>query len=160
LKVNDAIWGMLLLLLAAALLVHVQSFPTIPGQNYGPALLPGMVGAGLGVCGMLLVIKGLAIRRKGEHLHWIRFEAWTRMPRRVLAFVIAIGVNVFYILTVDFLGFIPAGTIYLAALFAVLSVRLRTAVPLALAVTLAIHYAFYKLLRVPLAWGLLQGVAW
>jgi putative tricarboxylic transport membrane protein len=82
------------------------------------------------------------------------------MPRRVLAFVIAIGVNVFYILTVDFLGFIPVGTIYLAALFAVLGVRLRTAVPLALVVTLAIHYAFYKLLRVPLAWGLLQGVAW
>ena len=27
-------------------------------------------------------------------------------------------------------------------------------------VTLIIHYVFYKLLRVPLPWGLLQGVAW
>jgi putative tricarboxylic transport membrane protein len=25
---------------------------------------------------------------------------------------------------------------------------------------LAIHYAFYKLLRVPLPWGVLQGIAW
>jgi putative tricarboxylic transport membrane protein len=33
-------------------------------------------------------------------------------------------------------------------------------VPLAVVVTLIIHYAFYKLLRVPLPWGLLQGVAW
>ena len=34
------------------------------------------------------------------------------------------------------------------------------AVPLALAVTLVIHYAFYKLLKVPLPWGVLQGIAW
>ncbi len=159
-KVNDAVWGALLLLLAAALLVHIQSFPTIPGQKYGPALLPGVVGVGLAVCGLLLVIKGLAIRRAGEHLHWIRFEAWTRMPRRVLAFAIAVGVNVFYILSVGVLGFIPTATIYLAALFAVLGVRLRNALPLALAVALVIHYVFYKLLRVPLPWGLLQGIAW
>jgi len=33
-------------------------------------------------------------------------------------------------------------------------------VPLAVAMTLGIHYAFYKLLKVPLPWGLLQGVAW
>jgi putative tricarboxylic transport membrane protein len=25
---------------------------------------------------------------------------------------------------------------------------------------LVIHYAFYKLLRVPLPWGVLQGIAW
>jgi putative tricarboxylic transport membrane protein len=33
-------------------------------------------------------------------------------------------------------------------------------VPLAIVVTLLIHYVFYKLLRVPLPWGLLQKVAW
>jgi len=42
----------------------------------------------------------------------------------------------------------------------VLGVRLRNALPLALAVALVIHYVFYKLLRVPLPWGLLQGIAW
>jgi putative tricarboxylic transport membrane protein len=37
--------------------------------------------------------------------------------------------------------------------------RLRI-VPLALIVTFAIHYAFYTLLRVPLPWGVLEGIAW
>ena len=40
-KLNDAVWGALLLLLAATILVHVQSFGKIPGQQYGPAIFPG-----------------------------------------------------------------------------------------------------------------------
>jgi putative tricarboxylic transport membrane protein len=36
----------------------------------------------------------------------------------------------------------------------------RWIVPLAVVVTLAIHYAFYKLLRVPLPWGWLEPLGW
>ena len=64
-KINDAIWGAVLLLLAAVILVHVQSFPKIPGQQVGPALFPGLIAAGLGVCALLLVAKGLAARTAG-----------------------------------------------------------------------------------------------
>jgi putative tricarboxylic transport membrane protein len=78
----------------------------------------------------------------------------------VIAFVAVIGVNVFYILLVDRIGFIVTGVVYLATLFTVFGVRLRNVLPLALVVTLVIHYAFYKLLKVPLPWGLLQGFAW
>jgi putative tricarboxylic transport membrane protein len=159
-KVNDAIWGALLLLLAAALLVHIQSFPTIPGQKYGPALMPGLIGVGFAVCGALLVFKGLAARRGGENAHWVRFGAWTRVPGRLLALVVAIGVNVFYVVAVARLGFIVTATIYLAALFVVFGVRPRYVMPIALIVVLAIHYIFYKLLRVPLPWGVLQPIAW
>lgn len=159
-RVNDAVWGALLLLLAAALLVHVQSFPTIPGQKYGPALMPGFVGAGLGICGVLLILKGLAARRSGESVHWVLPAAWTRSPRHVLAFALTLAVNLFYIMAVDALGFVVTGTIYLGTLFAVFGVKRARIVPLALVITLAIHYAFYKLLRVPLPWGVLQGVAW
>jgi putative tricarboxylic transport membrane protein len=59
---------------------------------------------------------------------------------------------------VDALGFILTGVVYLATLFAVFGVRPRSVVPIALAVTLVIHYAFYKLLKVPLPWGLLERV--
>jgi putative tricarboxylic transport membrane protein len=159
-KLNDAIWGVLLLFLSAALLVHIQAFPKIPGQQYGAALMPGSIGVGLAVCGVLLIFKGAAIRREGEHLHWILFAEWTRMPRKVLAFILTIGVNVFYVLADTILGFILTGTIYLATLFWIFGVRLRNAVPIALVMTLLIHYAFYKLLRVPLPWGLLQGFTW
>jgi putative tricarboxylic transport membrane protein len=46
------------------------------------------------------------------------------------------------------------------ASFAVFRVRARLVVPLAIVVTLIIHYVFYKLLHVPLPWGLLQGHVW
>jgi putative tricarboxylic transport membrane protein len=42
----------------------------------------------------------------------------------------------------------------------VLRVRPSRALPIALMMTLMIHYCFYKLLKVPLPWGLLQPVAW
>ena len=161
-KLNDAVWGALFLLLGAVVLVHVQSFPKIPGQQVGPALFPGIVAAGLVVCGALLVLKGLAARRAagGADARWVAFAPWVRERHYMLAFLLTIGVNVFYILAVGRLGFILVGTIYLAVLFWIFGVQRKWIVPVAIVVTLGIHYAFYKLLKVPLPWGLLQGVAW
>ena len=153
-KVNDAVWGALFLLLSVVILLHVQSFPTIPGQKVGPALFPGVIAAGLGVCALLLIGRGILARAKGgESAPWLVAGEWMRSPRHLLAFALVIGVNIFYILLVDRLGFILTGTIYLAVLFAVFGVRLRNNLPLALVITLVIHYAFYKLLRVPLPRG-------
>ena len=42
-KFNDALSGFLLLLLALAVLFNISSFPTIPGQNIGPAAFPGLL---------------------------------------------------------------------------------------------------------------------
>jgi putative tricarboxylic transport membrane protein len=61
---------------------------------------------------------------------------------------------------VDRLGFIPTGIIYLAVLMAVFRVRLANSLVIAVVVTLVIHYAFYKLLKVPLPWGVLVKWAW
>ena len=160
-KLNDAVWGALFILLAVSLLVHVQSFPKIPGQNIGPALFPGIIAVGLAVCGALLIVKGLAVRAQGpHHARWLTFAPWVGSPRHVLAFFAVVAVNVFYIVLVDRLGFIPTAMIYLAVLFAVFGVSPRWNVPIALAVTLLIHFSFYKLLKVPLPWGLLSGIAW
>ena len=41
-----------------------------------------------------------------------------------------------------------------------LGVKPGRAVIIAVVSTLLIHYAFYKLLRVPLPWGVLNGIAW
>lgn len=160
-KLNDAVWGGLLLLLAAAVLVHVQSFGTIPGQKYGPAIFPGLVACGLATCAVLLIWNGLAARTDdGRREPWLTLALWTRSRRHVLAFALAVGVNVFYVVFVDRLGFIPTGVIYLAVLFAVFGVRPAWNLPLAILLTLSIHTAFYKLLKVPLPWGLLQGFVW
>lgn len=160
-KLNDAVWGALFILLSVALLVHIQRFPTIPGQNVGPALFPGIIAVGLAVCGALLIVKGLAVRAQGrKQARWLTLAPWVGSPRHVLAFFTVIAVNVFYILLVDKLGFIPTAAIYLAVLFAVFGVSPRWNPMLAIAITLIIHYSFYKLLKVPLPWGLLTGIAW
>src|SRR5438045_3806500 len=107
-KINDAIWGALLLLLSVAILIHIQSFPNIPGQKVGPSLFPGFIAVALGSCALILIVSALAARRRGtEEVAWIGAEPWMRSPRHMLAIALVIGVNVFYILLVDWLGFIP-----------------------------------------------------
>jgi putative tricarboxylic transport membrane protein len=159
-KLNDAVWGVLFVLLGAAVLVHVQSFPRIPGQNVGPGLFPGLVAAGLGICGVLLIVRGLGARRGAAGSAWTEAPAWMRSRRHLLALAVLIGVNVFYLLAVERLGFVLTAFLYLAALMWVLRVRMAVLLPTALIATLLIHLAFYRLLKVPLPWGLLQRWAW
>ena len=160
-KLNDAVWGALFALLGAAILWHVQGFPRIPGQNVGPGLFPGALAVAMLVCGTLLIASGLKARRgAGAASSWATVPQWLRSRRHVLAFAVLVAINVFYLLAVDRLGFLLTAFVYLAALMWVLRVRLAVALPVALVMALAIHYAFYKLLRVPLPWGALQGIAW
>src|SRR5206468_4699256 len=160
-KLNDALWGALVLLLSALIFFTIRTFPTIPGQRVGPALFPGVIAAALSICGVLLIIKGLATRRAGGDAgRWLALSGWLSSGGKVLAFIVVVAVNVFYIFAVDALGFILTGVIYLALVFWVFGVRARWNLPLAIVITLVIHYAFYKLLKVPLPWGLLQRFAW
>jgi len=66
----------------------------------------------------------------------------------------------FYIVAAEVLGFLPTAAIILMVLFLVLRVRPVLALVIALVAALLVHTAFYKLLKVPLPWGLLTGVAW
>ena len=95
-KLNDAVWGAFAVLLGAAILLHIRAFPTIPGQQYGPALFPGVIAVGLLVCGALLVVKGVRARA-GEAVPWASLDAWTRAPRQLVAFGVVIAANVLYI---------------------------------------------------------------
>src|SRR4029078_7090813 len=90
----------------------------------------------------------------------VALAPWVGSPRHVLAFFTVIAVNVFYILLVDKLGFIPTAVIYLAVLFAVFGVSPRWNLPIAIIVTLLIHYSFYKMLKCSLTSGGLTGLAW
>jgi putative tricarboxylic transport membrane protein len=154
-KVNDAVVGACLIALAIGILVHIQGYPLIPGQKYGPALFPGVIAVGLIGCGLLLVRRGV---RAGRPL--VAFASWTRDPSLVTNFLAICVVLVFYIAAVGTLGFIPTATILLVALFLKLRVRVLPAIVVALAATLVIHTLFYKLLRVPLPWGVLEPVLW
>ncbi len=49
--------GLVVGLLGTAAILVARSFPTPPGQLYGPAMFPTIMGAGLLVCGVLIALK-------------------------------------------------------------------------------------------------------
>jgi putative tricarboxylic transport membrane protein len=123
----------------------------------GPALFPGLIAAGLCVAGILLSVHGVRERARQP---WLVWDQWVRSPRHVAALVVLLGSVVFYIAVSTRLGFLPTAVIILVALFSALRVPLWRAVPMAVIAALVVHFAFYKLLRVPLPWGVLTPYAW
>ena len=155
-KFNDAVFGAILLVLGIAVLVHVPSFPEMAGQKVGPALFPGLIAAGLVVCALILIVNGV---RQRATQPWINTGDWMRSRRHIGAFFVTIGAVIVYIVLADKLGFLIIGPLVLLALFIAYGVRPLTAIIVAIVVAFVIHYAFYKLLRVPLPWGVLTPFA-
>jgi putative tricarboxylic transport membrane protein len=155
-KLNDAVFGLVLLALGAVVLLAIQGYPRIPGQPVGPALFPGLIATGLCLTGVLLVVRGLRQPRQA----WLVFEDWVRSPRHVGAVLVLLGSIVFYIVAANWLGFLPTALLILLAMFTVLRVPPGRSLLIAVIATLLVHFAFYKLLRVPLPWGLLTSYAW
>ena len=91
---------------------------------------------------------------------WIRFEPWVQSPRHVAGFIGVIGSVVFYIVAANWLGFLLTSLIILTVLFRLFGVALGRSIVMAAIATFVIHFAFYKLLRVPLPWGVLTNYAW
>lgn len=156
-KLNDAVFGVLLLLLGVSVLWVVQGFPKIPGQQVGPGLFPGLIAAGLSSGGAVLLLRGWRSRHSSP---WLAMRDWVQSPRRLLAFGLLIASVVFYIACSQALGFLPCSVLILSTLFYVLKVTLGRALLTAALVSLLIHVVFYKLLRVPLPWGILVNHTW
>ena len=153
-KFNDAILGGVFLALSIAVLVHIQAFPNIPGQKIGPGAFPGLICIILGGCSVALLWRGLRNRTP-----LVAAGAWLSSPRHIRNFLVVVGALVFYIVAADALGFLICGAIILLALFLTLRVRPPLALVLAALLPIVIHVIFYKLLRVPLPWGVLP-VLW
>jgi putative tricarboxylic transport membrane protein len=156
-RFDDALSGALLFALGVAVVAVAQTFPPMPGQPFGSALFPTMAGAGLALFSLLLIVPALKKRGGGP---WIAREDWMHRPRMVGNAVLVVGSLVFYALAVDWLGFFLTSLVFLVALFLAFGVARRWVLPLALGVTFAIHYGFYTVLRVPLPWGVFEGIAW
>ena len=123
----------------------------MPGQKFGPAWFPGLIAVGLAICGALLVRSAL---RTGEAM--VTWPAWTRQRRAATGVAVVVAGILFYVLAADRLGFHLTGVVLLLVWVRSLGASWRMTVPIALIATLAIHFAFYKLLRVPLPWGVLE----
>ncbi|MSQ65414.1 MAG: tripartite tricarboxylate transporter TctB family protein [Limnohabitans sp.] len=156
-KINDAVFGLLLTLISLAVLSTIQSYPDIPGQQVGPALFPGLIALALGVCGIVLMYRGWQARRT---VPWWQTADWLHSPRHLSGFMLVTGGIVFYILASTDLGFLPAACLLMWALMVNLKVPPVRAAVLSLLLSALVHFAFYALLRVPLPWGVLTPWAW
>ena len=153
-KFNDAILGGVFLALSIAILVHIQGFPNIPGQKIGPGAFPGLIALILACCSVALTWRGLR-----DKTPLVAVGAWLASPRHIRNFLVTVGVLVFYILAAETLGFLICGALILLTLFLTLRVPPLLALALAAILPIVIHVIFYKLLRVPLPWGVLP-VLW
>jgi len=142
--------GLVLALLAGAVLWSARGFPAVPGQKLGAGFLPTLVGAGLLVCGLALVVRSLGRAR---------YETQATAPRaaeHIGSSLVIVAAVVFYILAADQVGFLIVAPLALLAVFRALRVGWWPALLWALGGSAVVHVAFYKLLRVPLPWGWLR----
>lgn len=166
-RLNDAPLGLVFVVLAAWMAWVTTSFPSFPGQDYGPALFPRIIAAGMAVCGAVLVLRGVRARRQGRPgavaggadgrgaEPWIALEDWARQPRRLISFLLLPGAVLLYILVADWLGFLITAFGILLALFLWFRVRWPVALGVAAGMTWAVHWFFADMMRVPLPRGLL-----
>ncbi len=105
----------------------------------------------------MLIVRGW---RERASVPWLRLEPWVRSPRHVAGVLGVIGSVVFYIVAVDRLGFFLTSLVILTVLFSPVRRAPAASIVIAVIATFVIHFAFYKLLRVPLPWGVLTHYAW
>ena len=141
--------GLALALLGIAVMASARAFPNVPGQKLGAGFLPMLVGAGLLVCGLLLVLRSFKPARYA-------LAEPLRAAEHFGSSLVVIAAVAAYILLAERLGFLVLAPLCLLAVFRALRVGWRQALLWSLVGTLVVHVAFYKLLRVPLPWGLLR----
>jgi putative tricarboxylic transport membrane protein len=149
-RINDALIGTVLLVLAAAIFAYARTLPAIPGQEYGAAVFPMLIAMGLGGCGLVLMISGMR--------HWqgaVTLSAWAgthhAWARLATVFALVLG----YIVAAPALGFVPVSIVILLVFQLIMGVRWWLAALVAAVTTLLIQQTFSGLLRVPLPLGLL-----
>lgn len=146
-RINDAIAGAIFLAFGLAVMAAAMQFPAMPGQPYGAATFPLLIGGGFVLVSLVLIGKGIAEWRE---IPGIRLTEWGRSPRALFRIGLTIVLVVLYIAFSDWLGFVASSFLVLVTLFVALRVRPLAAVGVALVGTLLIQQAFGVALRVPL----------
>ena len=112
-RFNDAVFGVILIIFAAAEIAYTQTFPSLYGQDFGPDLFPILIGVGLMLCGAILVVRGIATRAEAP---LAVLGDWSRDRRKLINLALLICSLLLYILASDAIGFIPISLIILTVL--------------------------------------------
>ncbi|MCX5578672.1 tripartite tricarboxylate transporter TctB family protein [Kaistia terrae] len=146
-KLSELHLGILAALGGIVLLFASANFAPLPGQAYGAGTMPRLIGWCAILLGCFMVATSLKHLPEMAKPH---LADWVRKPRLAFAALACLAVIVFYILFAETLGFLPTSFLGLLALMLVLRTKWPTAILASLATTLAVYYAFSRLLMVPL----------
>ncbi len=147
-KRSDAILGGVAIVLGIVVFVDTLTFPPMQDGAPGPALFPRILSALLAVVGGIIIYQSTRPHEK-KALSYERSSM-------IKAALILVGIAAFVGL-VHSLGFMITGGALMIGLMLMLGVRIRTALPTAIAITIVTFYLFEKVLRVPLPPGILGG---
>lgn len=148
-RIHDTLLGLLFMALAAAFFAYTFTFPSLPGQKYGPALFPQVIAVGVFVCGALIAGRGY-----GSGRPWWQVNEALQDGRRLMSFFALPLAIIFYLLAAERLGFIPTAALIVGTLSWWFGVRPWKAVQLAVVVTAVVQWFFGTVMRVPLPRGL------
>ncbi|NIR32582.1 MAG: tripartite tricarboxylate transporter TctB family protein [Gammaproteobacteria bacterium] len=157
-RVNDAIIGAAIIVIALGLMFTAADFPAMPGVPYGANVFPQVVCGILVLAGAILVFGGIGQARARGRL--VELDAWARRPRTWLQFGLVVGGLLLYIFASEPLGFPLTAFLILLPMLLVLRGRRHALSSCAIAAIfpIVIHLAFAKWLRVPLPEGPFPGL--
>ena len=156
-RINDAIAGVLFLAFGLAVAVMALQLPEMPGQPYGAATFPVLIGGGFILVALALIAKGIA---DWSSLPGISASDWGRSRRAWFRIALTILLVALYIAFSDQLGFMLSSFLVLLVLFLARRVRPMLAVAVAIIATLVVQQSFGVLLRVPLPRSELLTFLW
>lgn len=150
-RFNDAVFGVLLMAFAAYVFVSARSFPASVGTLYGPGFVPGILAIGLGVCGLLLTLRGA---RTLASTGLLQLSPAARRPVTWLGVLIVVASVSLYSYLDDILGFHLTATAVVTSLMTFLWGRPLASLAFGVVVSVVIYLFFAKVLLVPLPLGL------
>ena len=148
-RVSNTAIGLFLIIFAAAVLWHVQSFPSLDNGYPGPALFPSVLAVLFILCGAGLIIQGVRQREK-----LLKFDTGALTLSGLLNIIFVLATIVCYIFLAEPVGFLIFSVAVLVVLMKWLKVKTLSSIMMALSVTFVIYLLFAKVLLVPLPWGL------
>lgn len=147
-QLNDRLIGLLTIIGGIAVIAGTLGFRELPGQQFGSAFFPRIIGGAL-------ILTGLALLFRTCPAPWLKLPQlltgrgkWT-VPAALLAVVA-------WVVVVPALGFIATTAVMIALLILVAGGRLLPAAATGAGVAFLLHGIFGLLLRVPLPPGLIE----
>lgn len=155
-RFSETMLGAVLLILGIAVATYARTLPAVPGQQYGAAAFPTLIGIGFVCCALVLFVQGY----RSRPTPLISLTEWTRQPGAFVAVTITILCIIAYVLLARRVGFVPVSICILLVLFRMLSVSWGKAIFFAIVATLVTDYVFRSLLLVPLPFGMMPRLPW